>query len=201
MANLVTLIDTKQWLQITTATYDDLLNKLIPRASQIVESFTQRIFTSTEYKQIYDGSGDFELALNFYPLISVEVLSMSLDKETKLYSDIIATTEILLQKPSGIVELYDTAFSKGRRNIYIEYTAGYAAVPEDIQTVVLDLIYKKFKDITKQRIGLSVKNVMSENVSYIYTDINPTNKKVLRAYRKRDHIFDGVDVIGWAEDK
>lgn len=199
MADLVTLIEAKQWLQITKVTYDDLINVIIPKASQFVESFTKRVFTSGTYKQIYDGTGDYELEVDYWPITSITVLSMSLDKENKEYSDAITANEIMIQK-GGIVEMFDTKFNKGRRNIYLEYVAGYATIPEDIKQVVLDLIYKKFMDIEKKRVGLSVKNVMSENVSYIFEDLNRENRKTLKGYEKRDHNKNGVDVTGWAAE-
>lgn len=197
---LVTLAEVKEHLKFTgESQFDDLLNALIIQISAAVNTLLDRTLESTAYKKIYNGSGGFELMLDEYPIGAVAILSQSLDFDNKKYSDIITVADLMIHSKSGIVEMIENTFDRARRNVYIEYTAGYSAanIPQDVRLVCLDWIYKKFEDVDKRRIGVAVKNVMSENVSYIVNDLIRENRMILKAHRKIDRIEKGVSVIGW----
>jgi hypothetical protein len=201
---LIILTEVKEHLRFTgddaTTDFDTILNQLILQIDKAVKTYLNRDIEQTTYKQLYNGTGDFFLELNQYPIISVSALSQSLDRTTQKYSDKLTEgTQFLLNKKSGIIELFENTFSRDQKNVYIEYSAGFTSVPGDIKLVCLDWIYKKFEDLQNRRIGLTVKNVMSENVSYIINDLNREDLKTLSFYRKKDRISNGVDVTGWSE--
>ena len=123
-----------------------------------------------------------------------------MDKDNQQYEDPIASTEMLLHKDSGVVELFNDSFTSGQKENYIEYSAGYttADMPPDLKLVVHELIAKKFYDTDEKRQGISQRNVMTENISFVIQDISNQNMEVIMRYKKPPR-QKGVAVTGWTE--
>lgn len=196
--SIVTLADMKDYLRLTTGTYDDLLNLLLGKATSFVESLMNRIITETTYTELYDGNNENELILDKSPIGAVNVLSLDIDKELKKYDNAIVANEILIHDDIGTIELYNESFIVGQKNIYIDYDAGYAAadIPPDLKLIVMDLCAKKFKDTEGGRFGITSKNVMAENVTFIISEITSGNRAVIEKHRLPARRR-GVSVSGW----
>ena len=72
-------------------------------------------------------------------------------------------------------------FTKGRMNVTLRYTAGYAVIPMDIQQVCMELVGKKYRE--RDRIGQTSKTLAGEIVSFVPTDLTPEIKSRLRQYQ------------------
>lgn len=199
--SFVTLSDCKYYLSIksATTTYDDLLNFLITKASKYIETYVGRNIEATDYIQLYSGDGENDLILDNYPVNSVSVLSVGVDFDDKKYTTPLDATSFLIQKDPGILIQHSSVFPIGRYNIYCSYNAGYTSVPEDLKMICLDLIAKKYNDIEKGRFGISVKNIMNENINFIIYDLSKENQTILKKYRKPPRT-EGIDVTGYTEE-
>ncbi len=196
MATFITKIEVETYARITTGSENTLLDLLISKASEIINSFCGRKLESTEYEELYQGNGGYELMLDHFPLISVTALSLNIDKENKTYSDVQDAVNLLLKKKVGIIELYNNVFSLNKLwNIYIKYTAGYTTIPEDIKLICLDMVAKKYFDSKQNRFGMESRQVMGQSITYNFKDISDENKNILKKYIKFREPF-SVDVFG-----
>jgi len=135
--DLTTLANFKQQFGITTANHNSLLSALISQQSEWIKKYTKRDLVDTTYSTqtqntMYDGDGDDTIILKQYPIISIT--SVHDDSEyTFDATTLIASSDYILDKETGLVILKASTFSKGKRNIQILYRAGYATIPADLE--------------------------------------------------------------------
>lgn len=205
---LVTLDDTKNYLQIPLATldYDIFLNTQIDFLSKVIEEYCQRKFEQITYTQEFyidlfnDNNSRKQLWAFQYPIISVtsvkEITTVnSVDNEV-----LVAAQEYRIHKDLGKLERF-SAFGI-RQNWFVDlsnqdfartqviYEAGYASIPLTIQNVMFELIaerYNKHKAGIDLNFGndiqrLSVPGVMS--IDFDYTLQNNERKSRLGMFVK-----------------
>ena len=132
---LTSLQNFNSMIKNTTDDNDYIINRLITAATHEIENYTKRKLRGRTYgadglsADYYNGEGSPRLYVNEYPIISV----------TSLYDDtaqtfdstsLKASTDYILWKDEGIIELYPAAlkganFTKSVGNIKLIYTAGY----------------------------------------------------------------------------
>lgn len=147
--DLLELSDLKQWLDLTTTQSDGLLQSLITSVSRrILIKISRDAILSASYTERYDGSGTPMLALLHYPIIAVASLTINnapvipspdgvqtgfvFDKYTL---KVIGSSAWALQP--GFYGAPST-FITGFQNVAVTYTAGYAAVPEDLAQAAME---------------------------------------------------------------
>jgi len=192
--NLVTRAEAKTYLNITSVTYDTLLDELISDCSGMIARLCRRDLAAADYEQVYDGSGRKSLILDNAPINEIYVLSDDLDKDNRQYDSTIDLDTIMVRGKSGIIELYNQTFGEGQRNIYVKYNAGFATIPGELKLVCKDLIAKKYTAIIERRAGISSKTVNGESVSFSSQDLNDDQRKVINEFKFRDEL-QGVDVV------
>lgn len=148
--DVVTIDEAKQFLNITVTTFDTELASFITAASQM---WINRVgpVGSAAFDEWYDG-GVPQIALRHVPIQSVtsvvesygstvhytlteQVLDGSVSMDAWGYT-IDTTTGMLTRRATGVA----VPFAPGRRNVHVQYSAGYTAVPEDIKHAVFLLI-------------------------------------------------------------
>jgi len=93
-----------------------------------------------QYVEYYDGNGSDVLTLNRRPIVALIDLSFVAGSEYPINvgSIVVNAAEGLLKSRASISEGIERRyFSKGRRNIKITYTAGYAETPADLCSAIL----------------------------------------------------------------
>lgn len=182
MSDLTTLVSLKEWLQIPTATTTDdaLLSRLITSASAFMGAWLNRILTSASYTEQYDGNGGSVIQVANFPVTAVA--SVSVDG-----------VSISASPDSGIVQsgfafddrsiwLVGYSFNRGHRNVKITYTAGFSAIPKDLEQACIDLVSLKYKG--RDRIGQTSKSLGGETVAIFTTkDMTEDIKTVLNQYK------------------
>jgi hypothetical protein len=113
---------------------NDRLTALLGAAQAAIERWCQREFERASRTEKYDGDGSGELMLRCYPLVSLDdvVVVEPDDTETELDPEDFRTnpeTGEIWFKPFVENSDYDY-FPRGKRNIEIEYTAGYGEAGE-----------------------------------------------------------------------
>ena len=136
MADLITPARA-QMLPTLAAVPAAYLAVLITAASTAVHKWCKREFTSTVYvSEIYDGNGSTAMFLDNFPIIaltSIVVLEAGGTTTTLLgaqFDTDVGTGEIRFIRNCTAGYCY---FPSGFQNLQANYTAGFAAVPEDIQ--------------------------------------------------------------------
>lgn len=136
---LVTEAELESFLE--TSLDSTLAATLINSATAFLESACGRTFRSAAYTNEYlSGDGTPYLYLNNYPVSAITSLTL-FDRYSA--ADVQTLTEdrdFYLDPDSGRLVCSTGVFVAGRRNYRCTYTGGYAAIPEDIKVLCMQLI-------------------------------------------------------------
>jgi hypothetical protein len=180
--DLTTLDTVKAWLpdMAEVTAYDDLLSRLITAASRAVCNHTGRpIFDVLGYSEVYDGGGQPFLVLRQWPV--VQVLSVQLSDGQALGDW--SLEPALAGGGAQRLTLGEGRFPRGRSNVLVDYESGYAAVPDDVEQAVVELVGERFR--ARERIGLSSKSLGGqETTAFCPGGFSDTVLALLAPYRR-----------------
>jgi hypothetical protein len=166
--NALTTLDTaKNFLGIdpSDTSLDSYLEFSINSASDMIESYCERRFGVTVYREFKQGRGFTKLILENYPIVSLDKLVIN-DQDIDVNEVTILHDKGMLYRPNGgfpeysyIGRFLNPKPDDNQFNIYVEYSAGYVlpkdASPTNPRTLPYDLelaclrilrIMKKDKD-------------------------------------------------------
>jgi len=186
---LVSLDDAKEVLSITGDAEDDKIINLINRATDIIETYCngRRFASTTHTNEIYDGTGDYYLPLEHYPVTTLtSVERRTGDFDTPAWEALESAFYDLDddgERGPGMV-YHSGGFMEGARNYRITYTAGYTTIPNDLQQACFKLIAFLYT----QTKATGMKSETLGEYSYTKADNESTLKElgldeVLDAYR------------------
>lgn len=117
-----------------------LLESLINRASDFVETYTGGPVINKTITVDLDGDGSDEIALPYYPVQSIS--SILVDGV-----DMTANADFY---PEGFLFFKDgNTFNPGRKNVHVVYSAGHGAgmdeIPQDIKQAALLIVHYWYK--------------------------------------------------------
>lgn len=265
--SLVAMKDIVVFLGLDTETIADKnLGILHTSIEAWVDRYCGRAFSSTSYKERYDGTGTQELILDYHPIISLNRLcigtndginikntnssfhaSVSINGTTlTLYKDgatstlalatyttlatLIAAINLLsgwqaelvsssyssypsnvLQEQFGLqcinnrwvslqipdegeddFEVYPNegriflwaGFPEGHRNVYVEYTAGYATIPEDLKLAILILIKYFYQRRVEESFGVTSYSLAGVSATFEAEGIPKQASDILHSYSR-----------------
>lgn len=118
---------------------DDFITELLERASEYIERFTQREFTSNDATKTIDGKGSRSFMVPDHPVISISSI--------KIDGDTIDASNYKLKEPSGyrannsgvVVRTDGGRWPYGNQNIEISYTWGYSTTPGPVKDVAEEI--------------------------------------------------------------
>ncbi|MFN3467765.1 MAG: phage head-tail connector protein [Candidatus Brocadiales bacterium] len=168
---LTTPTTVKEYLGLTGTGEDSLLNRLIDWSTDFVHSYCGRIFPQGTYDEYVDGDGTDTLLSHQFPIISVN--SLEVDGVVK------DSASFLLYAPLGIIRLKSGAFPRGKKNVRLQYTAGYATIPKDLEQASIELVALKYYDRGRERLGIEGK----EGISFV-TQLPAEIRQVLDLYKR-----------------
>jgi hypothetical protein len=178
--DLTTLANVKAYLSppLTTTADDALLTRLVTAASQFIQSWLNRAIASTSYTETRNGTGGTRLFLRKRPVTAVAALTI----------DGVAIAPSA-PPPLGAGYLFDDSsvylighcFAKGAQNVTVQYTAGFAATPPEIEQACIALVALRYKE--RDRIGQASKNLGGETVSFQQNDMPADVATILDQYR------------------
>lgn len=170
----MTLSQTKDYLSISSGdtSKDSWVETLINASSDLIERTCGRSFKSASRTNILDGHGTNEVVLPHYPVSSVT--SVKIDGERVFGADTaLAVTEFEVSE-TGILRLHEQRFPEGSKVVKVEYTAGFTAIPADLQLACLFTVEWMFRTQNDRRLGrttVTKGNETIENVPGIPKDI------------------------------
>lgn len=181
MAGLVTLQQAKDYLEITDATHDALLQEFIDRLSAWVESYCGRTFAQAAYAdELHDGDGTSRLVVKQRPIVSVASLFDDIDRQFGAGTQIDAE-DFVVYPERGEIRLDGLVFAQGLQNVKVTYTAGFSQIPLDLQQAVIELIADRFRN--KEHQGIRSTGIGAFRVDYDEAEIPAEVKSVLHRYR------------------
>lgn len=176
--DLTTLANVKSWLAITATTDDTLLTRLVTAASQFIQAWLNRDLASQSYSETRDGHGGPVMPFRDFPVTAVS--SLTIDGNTiPAAADMVSLgyrftdTRLILQ---GYV------FTRGAANVQINYTAGYASIPSEIEQACIELVSMRYRE--RDRIGHASKSLAGETVQFIVKDMPDSVRTILNNYKK-----------------
>jgi hypothetical protein len=148
--------DVRIWLGISDG--DKGPNAKIEQLSNSVQLFIEgecnRNFDAAMYKtdpmhSYYDGTGAAFLYLRDTPIWYVNAVAID-SGDNWASPSIVGTDEIIVYPGEGRIESMGDYFPRGRRNIRVEYYAGYGAgsypVPSDLKQVIIEMVVQSMKE-------------------------------------------------------
>ena len=180
--DLVTLDEVKDFYGKvgSTSKDDDLLEDIITRISNVIESYINKNILSRSYTEYYDGLGVSNLLTNQYPIISIDSIY---EDNTWVWgsNSTVGSTDYRIHEDGNRV-VFLTVLGKGTQNIKIVYTAGYAAVPNDIKQVCITEVIRTYKN--RQEVDVISKTLRDGSVSYSAKELLLQTKMILDKYKR-----------------
>ncbi|MHB8303353.1 MAG: hypothetical protein ACYDC6_11030 [Acidobacteriaceae bacterium] len=191
-ADLTTLANVHAWLPIpvTTTSEDPLLTRLITATSMDFQRATARpdLMTST-YTETRQGDGAYRMILRHWPITAVSSLTIggvAIPPSTNQIAPGYYFDENL--DPERCFELYlaQMHFTDGAP-VVVNFAAGYATVPGDIEQAVIDWIVYRYKG--RPNIGASQRKSMEgrgmgDTVDVEIVDAPPSTQAVIARYKR-----------------
>ena len=142
--NALTTVDrVKDFLSITVASSDAILESLINQVSDFVEHYTDRTFVETVYTdEYYDGTGTDKLFLFNFPVSTTATFTLQGRAGSQNIDsfDEIDGEKYFIDYTTGILETTGWGFSERPRKYRVTYTAGYAFKNDAAPLVTLESV-------------------------------------------------------------
>jgi hypothetical protein len=177
--DLTTLANVKAWFAppLTAAVDDALLARLIAAASGFIVSWLGRDLASRDYAEIRDGTGGVRLAFANTPVtavasVAIDGVAIPPAPDALKPGYVFSATQLYLR---------GRVFTRGTQNVTLAYTAGYAAIPAEIEQACIELVALRYKE--RDRIGHVSKSLAGETVAFSQKDMSDDIKTALLAYK------------------
>jgi hypothetical protein len=167
-------------------TFDDAkLDALIRAASVQVASECQRKFDLVNYVELYDGDGTPSLMLRHAPVAAVN--SVLIDGAAAPLEEISIGSGWIRFEDTGDYNPRTRAsmrvFSRGVRNIQVDYQAGYALIPADINLACQMQCAFLYTQITKQGLVSEGNSNAGVTTAYLNEPLTPAAKRICMRYK------------------
>jgi hypothetical protein len=180
--DLTTLQNVKLWMGTTGVTDDQTISRAITAISTFIQSWLNRQLLSASYTENRDGTDGYRLSFQNYPVTAVASLFINGVSIPASPPPSSSAQQLGFVFTTTLLSLIGYRFSRGFNNVQIAYTAGFAAVPADIEQACIETIALRLSDRT--RIGYSSKSIAGETVSFIITDFSKSSQSILNNYKK-----------------
>lgn len=183
--DLTTLAEVKAYLGITGTTSDVLLQSLITAASQAIANYCNRTFQVTAYNEMRSGNGNSEFVTLGYPITSVS--SVTVNGNT-IPSAGNAWPRNGYSNGEWSITIDGYCVPRGRKNVALSYSAGYAVIPADLDQAAIELVALKYKQ--KDRIGVSgSEGIDGQHITYKDISMSTSVTDVLRQYKRVIQVY------------
>jgi hypothetical protein len=156
---LIGTSDIRAWLSLSDGdkTANDKLETLAQAVQDFVEVYTNRQLEATYYNNhrdysIYDGTGQNWIYTKEYPISWINQVFVDSDRVWSSGS-LIASADLVVYWDLGKIYSEAGYFTKGHRNVRIDYIAGFGPstassypIPMDIKQVMLEMAVQSFKE-------------------------------------------------------
>lgn len=183
---IVTLLDTKAFLNVTDNSYNDLITKMVNSAGAYIQKYCGQPIEPSTDTEILDGSGSNYILSQYSIVRNLTGVSyrtaVNEDWEVKSISNYSAE-----KKGSTIYVVSKDNFEYGFRNYKFNWDLGFDEVPEDIQQVVFELVAKQFQDFDKNNLvalDSRVQNLNGQQYQIKYLNLDSKHRTILNNYRR-----------------
>lgn len=179
--DLTTLASLEQFLTLASGNGDEaLLSALISAASAVMVTYCGRQFLEQSFTETRDGKGTRVMPLLNTPIVSVASLTIGTDT---IPAGVAVGTPAGYYFDANRLMLNGYRFWRGLGNVQIQYTAGYASVPLDVQQACNELVALRYKE-RKHFDQRSEGGVAGQTTTFFVGDLRPSTKLVLDRYKR-----------------
>jgi uncharacterized phiE125 gp8 family phage protein len=185
---LTTLATAKSHLSISPndTAQDARVELFINAASQRIESITDRLLLDQgPIVEFQHGRRENILLLRQFPILTVTELWVD---STHLFTDplkLIPATDYGIGDDLNSIVYYERVFPNGYQNIQVKYTAGYVAVPSDLELACLWLVEWFYLHRGRQDMGRTTASKGDESVG-ILASMPPMIQEILLHYKRTE---------------
>lgn len=166
---LTTLANVKEIGGLTGTGDDAALTSLIARLSALIEHRLRFKFRSASYDEVQDGPGRPAIVLRHRPVTAVASVHVSHDQVWDA-STLVASSAYVVDAEAGIVRGKGYWFPPGPQNTRVSYTAGYGAVPLEVEHYAIQKVLEFFG----ARRHMGVTSIALKDGSLTRASIGPT---------------------------
>lgn len=193
---LIGTSDVRTWLSIPDGEKapNDKLNSLCSAIQSFVESYVGRpleaqVFRTDPDNCYLDGTGRPFIYVPVYPISNI--YEVAVDNDHVFGSGTVIGTNDIFFYPDGKIISEAGYFTRGRRNVRIDYLAGYGSagsypLPGDLKQVMVEMIVQSYKtgltaisQIAQPQGNISTTKLLSDNTFW---------KETLDGYKKMGSI-------------
>ena len=157
--------DVKDYLGVTNSTDDPLFARLAAAATAWIRSYLTRDVSLNSYVEQVDGTGARSISLKNYPILGVA--SVTTGQPGMALQTLTQGTDYIYSGRQ--IKFVTDLPPRGPGTIVVSYTAGYEAVPWDIQQAAITIAALYYK--RKSRLGEVSKIVGGETISFSQKDV------------------------------
>ena len=154
-------------IQSSDTSQDALLERFINSASEQVERYCGRKFALRSFVEVRDGTRSNEMLLENWPVVSVTSVHVDTSRAFGAESLLLAS-EYGVQAPN-ILRRHDAFWPRGSMVVRVEYTAGYATIPADLEDACVMLVEHRYRMKNDRRLGRTSSGKQGESISYTET--------------------------------
>jgi hypothetical protein len=161
--DLTTVEAVKDFLSIDNTADDRVLQRLVTSCSFSAQNFLNRNLLSASYTEQYDGNGKRRLPVKQTPITAVSSLVINMPAFPWSYGQyqnapgpMVGGTTVPLSPDgaqsqpgydfdSNTIFLCGYTFAKGIQNVWVTYTAGYSAVPLDVEEAIVEWVADRYR--------------------------------------------------------
>ena len=194
--DLTVVENVQAWLNLASAVDATVIGRLISAQSAFIQNWLQRQIASAQYTEVRDGSGmgagRYEMVLANYPITAVASLTVddipvpaSSDNGVEQPGYGFDSYRIFVAQNGSVVDaMYSNQyyFTRGRANVQIVYTAGFAEIPYDVEQACIELVALRYSE--RNRIGLASKGLAGETTAFQQKALTDSILQTLQQYRR-----------------
>ena len=173
----------KSYLGLSGATYDAVIDLLIPAASEAIERSCRQRFAETEREDYFDGGGLSRLVLQHRPVSSVASVWDDVNRDFAA-DTLLDESDYVVDLARGIILLRSGAFADGIRNVKVSYVTNYDAVPSDVAQACIMLTAAWFHRGREWADGLDARNVAEASQRFAQEPLPVSVQNLIQAYRE-----------------
>jgi hypothetical protein len=178
MADLTTLANVKDYLNLTSDGADVLLDRLISAVSGFIQTWLGRQISSQAYTEIRNGHDGLQMTFANTPVTAVAsvkvdglVIPAAADYSSRGY-----------RFTHSALVLNGYSFTRGLGNVELAYTAGFTTTPPELEQACIELVALRYKE--RDHIGQDVASMQGQNVTFSTRDMPASVKTVLQGFKK-----------------
>lgn len=178
--SLASLTDLKNYLGMSSIVSADAeLTRLLLMADTCIETFLNRSIVSAARTERRSGYGTDVLSLRDTPITAVSLLTIN---GTAIVATDGTSAGYYFERDS-IYLVGGLQFYTGRKNIIVNYTGGYTAVPSDISHAAIEIAAQAYRE--REWIGQTSKSLAGETTAFARGFMPDSAKETLNLYRRR----------------